>query len=116
MEEKLQAPSGNEGKAHAHMDVGSRAMQEHIAQRLPAPVNALSFNQGCSYRGICDYRNTYKYCNVLVFGWRKDITSAGWCLGLSGLHQQTHIISKSGIIYFPHPALKAINKPIITEL
>jgi len=36
MKEKLQAPSGSEGKAHAHMDVGSRAMQEHIAQRLPA--------------------------------------------------------------------------------
>ncbi len=33
---KSEAPSGNEGKAHAHMDVGSRAMQEHIAERLPA--------------------------------------------------------------------------------
>jgi len=35
MKEKLQAPSGNEGKAHAHMYVGSRTMQEHIAERPP---------------------------------------------------------------------------------
>jgi len=36
MKEKLQAPSGNGGKVHTHMDVGSRAMQEHIAERHSA--------------------------------------------------------------------------------